>query len=576
MNKKTISIISLTILYSVLFYEQYVGVNFLLFTIATLALFFFQDKEALKNKSVLIFSLGAIFSASFAAVHGSYLSLWATIVSLMVIPGVMINKRSNVFLDFFTTLVNIAISTTFMIIEMIDSVKKGQGKGFLQILKYLVPLVFIVIFFFIYRAMNPLFEKLTQEIAEIISLSFVFFTLGGFTLVYAIYKQKRSKEVDEWEKSRPFIIDKENTILPKWNEGIAFSLLFVALNLMLIAVNFMDINYLYLGDGMPDGITHKEFVHKGVGMLILSIILGISILLFFFRGSLNFGKNKNLVKTLAFLWVAQNLFMVFSTGIRNTMYIDAALLTYKRIGVYFWLFFALIGLITLLVKLYKNKTVYYLAKYNFNALFLVLIASSALDWDMTISNFNLNRANQMDEISSLDKNYMLSLSEGNINALFKIKELKGFEIDSVYSYRDYYGSNTGWLDYKVYEFLLNDLEGDWRSYSIRRNKVRNDIAKLNDNGTLSAINLNGTYIDSLKPLTKLTQLKDLDISNSYINDWKYINHFKQLEKLSVSNLNEEDLEHFKLLKALKKLHITNTDYKVKNQFIEELPEVDVY
>jgi hypothetical protein len=578
MNKKTISLICLTAIYSVLFYDQHVGVNFLLFTLATLGFFFFQDKEAIKNKSVLILSFGAIFSASFAAIHGSYLSMWASIVSLMVLPGVFINKRSNVFLDFLSTLVNIVTATTFMIIDMIESIKKdkGNGNGFLRLLKYIVPIVFIIIFFFIYRAMNPLFEKLTQDVAEIVSLGFVFFTLGGFTLVYSIYKQKRSKDADEWEKSKPINIIEENTVLPQWNEGVAFSLLFTALNIMLISVNFMDVNYLYLGDGMPDGITHKEFVHKGVGMLILSIILGISILLFFFRGALNFGKNKNLIKILAFLWVAQNLFMVFSTGIRNGMYIDAALLTYKRIGVYFWLFFALIGLITLLVKLYKNKTVFYLARYNFNALFIVLILSSAADWDMVISNFNLNRAHQMDEISSLDKNYMLSLSEGNISGLYDIKELDGFEVDSIYSYRDRYSTNVNWLDYKVYDFLLDDIEGDWRSYSVRRERVRNDINELNDNGEIASINLNSSYIKSLEPLIGITNLKELDISNSNIKDWKYINDFKFLENLSVSNLIEEDLEYFKTLDSLKKLHITRTDYKVKNIFIKELPEVDVY
>ncbi|MDB4534423.1 DUF4173 domain-containing protein, partial [Vicingaceae bacterium] len=531
MNKKTISLICLTAIYSVLFYDQHVGVNFLLFTLATLGFFFFQDKEAIKNKSVLILSFGAIFSASFAAIHGSYLSMWASIVSLMVLPGVFINKRSNVFLDFLSTLVNIVTATTFMFIDMIESIKKdkGNGNGFLRLLKYIVPIVFIIIFFFIYRAMNPLFEKLTQDVAEIVSLGFVFFTLGGFTLVYSIYKQKRSKDADEWEKSKPINIIEENTVLPQWNEGVAFSLLFTALNIMLISVNFMDVNYLYLGDGMPDGITHKEFVHKGVGMLILSIILGISILLFFFRGALNFGKNKNLIKILAFLWVAQNLFMVFSTGIRNGMYIDAALLTYKRIGVYFWLFFALIGLITLLVKLYKNKTVFYLARYNFNALFIVLILSSAADWDMVISDFNLNRAHQMDEISSLDKNYMLSLSEGNISGLYDIKELDGFEVDSIYSYRDRYSTNVNWLDYKVYDFLLDDIEGDWRSYSVRRERVRNDINELNDNGEIASVNLNSSYIKSLEPLIGITNLKELDISNSNIKDWRYINEFKFLE-----------------------------------------------
>jgi Domain of unknown function (DUF4153) len=579
MNKKTISIICLTAIYSLLFYEQNVGINFLLFTVSVIGFFFYQYKESIKDKTVLLVSFGAIFAASFNAVHGSYLSMWATIVSLMILPGIFINKRSNVFLDFATTLVNIATSTTFMIIEMIESGKQGKGKGFLRLLKYLVPIVFVIAFFFIYRAMNPLFEKFTQEIAEIISLGWVFFTLGGFVLIYSIYKQKRAKAIDSWEENWLFNIDSENIKTPKWNETVAFTLLFIILNLMLISVNAMDINYLYLGEGMPDGLAHKQFVHKGVGMLILSIILGISILLYFFRGSLNFMKNKNAIKILAYLWVAQNMFMVVSTGIRNTMYINEALLSYKRIGVYFWLFFALFGLITLIIKLFKNKTIWFLAKYNLSILFIVLVASSSIDFDMVISNFNIDRAKQRDEISSFDKKYMLSLSEGNIAGLFSIKNMKGFEVDSVYSFSSfnrYYASNEDWLDNKVYRFLLNDYEGDWRSFSLRRNRVINDIKLLDNKGHLAQLNLQGYRLISVAPLSKLKNLKELNLLNRNIKDWKELENLKSLEKLSISYVKKEHIEYLKKLKKLKTLNANQTKTEIIILLKKELPNVTVY
>jgi len=580
MNKKIISIITLTVLYSVLFYEQHVGINFLLFTISMLGLFFFQDKTAFKSKPVLILSFGALFTAFFAAVHGSYLSLWATIISLMVIPGVIINKRSNILLDFFTSLINIGGSSVFMILEIADANKNGKEKGFLRLLKYLIPLVFIIVFFFIFRSMNPLFENFTQEIADLISIGFVFFTLGGFTLVYSVYKQKRGKEVDEWEQKWVMNIDENKTVIPKWNEGVAFMILFVVLNLMLISVNLMDINYLYLGSGMPDGITHKQFLHKGVGMLILSILLGISLLLYFFRGSLNFSKNKTVIKTLAFLWVAQNIFMVISTTLRNNIYVNDALLSYKRIGVYFWLLFALIGLVTLFIKLYKNKSVWFLARHNFTVIFIALIVSSAFDWDMIISDFNINRAQQENEISSYDKRYLLSLSEGNIADLHTIKDIKGFEVDSLYSY-NYYNdnkySNKNWLDYKVYEFLKEDTEGDWRSYSVRRNKVRKDIKQLNGLGELDTLDLRNNYrIKTIAPLSSLTQLKNLNLAECRITDWESLKNLKSLETLTASYLEIEDIEHFKDLPQLKSLDLQDTEVLILKEFIKELPHVEVF
>ncbi|MGB0881834.1 MAG: DUF4153 domain-containing protein [Vicingaceae bacterium] len=580
MDKKTTSIILLTVLYSILFYDQHVGLNFLLFTLALLGLFFFQNKKSFKKRSVQLLSVACIFSATFAVIHGSYLSMWATIISLMLIPGAILNKTSNILIDFATTFINIGGSPAFMIIDSVNSSKDGKSKGFLQVLKYLVPTVFIIAFFFIYRSMNPLFENATQDIADLISLGYVFFTLGGFALVYSIYKQKRAKEVDAWEENNSLNIIEKETKAPQWNEGIAFIILFIVLNIMLISVNFMDIHYLYLGEGMPDGITHKQFLHKGVGMIILSILLGISLLLFFFRGALNFDKNQKLIKLLAFLWVIQNVFMVISTTLRNNIYVDEALLSYKRIGVYFWLLFALIGLITLFVKLLKNKSLWFLMRYNFIVLFVVFIMSSAFDWDMIISKFNINRAKQVNEISSYDKRYLLSLSEGNIAELHSIKEMKGFEVDSLYSYAyddGFRHSNKNWLDTKVYDFLAGDEDGDWRSYSTRRYKVRKDIQQLNQLGELDTLDLRNSYsIKTIAPLAELTQLKSLNLSGCSITDWENLKLFKSLETLTISYVSAEDIEHFKQLPKLKSLNIESSNVKVLNKFIESLPNVKVY
>lgn len=584
MSKKSIAILCLTALYSILFYQQNVGINFVIFTVAAVALFFYQDKAAFKIKAVLLMCFGAIFSSIFAFVHNSNLSMWTTIVALFLLPGVIINRRSSILIDFVCSLYSSLVAPAYMIIDAVENSKnnKNKGNGFLRMLKYLVPIVFVITFFFIYRAMNPLFEKYTRDIADIISIGWVFFTLSGLVLVYAFYKQQRSKKVDVWEKNWKLNLTKEDVVKPKWSEGVAFTLLFIVLNLMLVVVNVMDINYLYLGEGMPDGITHKEFVHKGVGMLILSIVLGISILLYFFRGFLNFSKQKNALKVLAFLWVLQNVFMVVSTTIRNTMYVDAALLTYKRIGVYFWLFFALLGLIMFFIKLYKDKSVWYLARYNFTILYIVLIASSAFDWDMIISNFNISRAKQMEEISSLDKNYLLSISEGNIKDLYSLKDIEGFEVDSAYSYQGYltyHQTNTNGLDAKTYRFLLNDMNGDWRSASIRRNRVREDIKQLDENGDLANMDLSNSYLKSIKPLKSLTKLQTLNLSNNNFNlklqvlELSELNEIKTLHKLNLSNNYIYNLDSLKPNSNIEKLNLADNQLK-SLRFLNNFPNLD--
>jgi len=581
MNKKSIAIVCLTACYSVLFYHQHIGINLVIFTLATIGFCFFENKEAFKSKAVLLLSTGAMFSSCFAFIHNSNLSMWTTFVALLLIPGAIINKRSSIVIDLFSSLYTTLVSPGYMIVDIVDASKneKGKGKSFLRMLKYIVPAVFIIMFFFIYRAMNPLFEKLTHEIAEIISVEWVFFTLGGLFLVYSYYKQQRNKKIDEWEKKWKLQLTKEEQKVPKWSEGAAFVFLFIVLNIMLVAVNSMDVNYLYLGKGMPKGIDHKQFVHKGVGMLILSIILGITILLYFFRGYLNFGKHKNVLKILAFLWVAQNIFMVFSTGIRNTMYVDAALLTYKRIGVYFWLFFALLGLITLFIKLWKDKSVWYLARYNFTILYVVLLASSVLDWDMVISNFNLKRASQMEEISSLDKNYLLSISEGNIAGLFAIKDVEGFEVDSAYSYSGYgtyHVSNTNGLHVKVFKFLEDELDGDWRSYSLRRERVMTDIQNLDAEGELNSLELQSSYVKTIEPLQMLKNVKELNLNDNNFNQNEQlagINNLPKIEKLYLNNNYISNLDTVDVVEQLVKIELN--DNQLNNlKFLEKFPNLD--
>jgi hypothetical protein len=582
MNKKSIAILCLTALYSILFYHQHVGINFVLFTIATISFLIFTEKDSIKSKSVILLSLGALFSSVFAFVHDSNLSMWTTFIALAILPGAVNNKRASIIIDLGTTIYNIFIAPAFMFINAAQSSKKTNENTFLKLLKYLVPLVLIIMFFFIYRAMNPLFENFTQEIAEVISIGWVFFTLGGLVLVYALFKQRRNSTLDEWERNWNLTLNSETLNPPKWSEAGAFSILFVVLNLMLMAVNAMDVNYLYMGTGMPEGITHKEFVHKGVGMLILSIVLGISILLFFFRDYLNFAKQRNLLKLLAILWVAQNTFMVFSTAIRNTMYVDAALLTYKRIGVYFWLFFALLGLITLFIKLYKNKSVWYLARYNFSILYIVLLMSSAFDWDMVISDFNISRAKQMDEISSLDKNYLLSISEGNISKLYEIKDIEGFEVDSVYSYNwygysgGYHETNSNSLDAKVYKFLLEDAVGDWRSYSLRRDKVRADIQQLDKEGRLSSMELQNTYLRTLKPLTGLVNLNELNLSGNSLSNPEFISELNLLSNLKKLYLDRNYIYELDSLVENKNLtHLSLAENNLNNlEFIKNFPNLD--
>ena len=60
-------------------------------------------------------------------------------------------------------------------------------------------------------------------------------------------------------------------------------------------------------------------------------------MLYYFRGRLNYHSKNKTLKLLAYVWIAQNIFMILSTAYRNNMYIEESGISYKKIGLYVYL-----------------------------------------------------------------------------------------------------------------------------------------------------------------------------------------------------------------------------------------------
>ncbi|MDP1728422.1 MAG: DUF4173 domain-containing protein [Bacteroidota bacterium] len=478
-NKRAIAVLVCTIIYSLLFFHQHAGLNFLLFSVISVAFLGWYNRQLIAQKVWQVLAGMLLFAAAFVFIHGSLFAACVNVMLLLLISAFSFRQNGSVLINFFSSLFSVVFSPVFVLSNLQGKNSSGLNKNFLKYLVIIFPLVFALIFFAIYKNANPLFEKFTRDInLNFISKDWIIFTFGGFFLMYGFFYHQRIRAVDELEDSQVTVLENKAYPATKWNEKTAAIILFVLLNAMLLLINLLDLNYLYLGAGMPDGFTHKQFVHDGVGNLVFSIILGIVLILYFFRGLLNFEPANKMIKLLVYAWIIQNVFMVFSTYLRHNLYVFDGLLSYKRIGVYYWLFMSGVGLITTAIMLYKLKSWWYLIKVNSNIALLVLVLSTSVDWDQLISNFNLGHTRK-DNIAALDKHYLLSLSETNISALYAIKDEPGFEVDSPYSYKETtYPSNKNWLDQKRLKFLEKHSGADWRSYSIREARVFKEVSIL--------------------------------------------------------------------------------------------------
>ena len=114
-----------------------------------------------------------------------------------------------------------------------------------------------------------------------------------------------------------------------------------------------------------------------------------TIIIYFFRGKLNFYSKNQFLKTLAYIWIGQNALLAASVLMRNMQYINSFGLAYKRIGVLIFLILIIIGLATMVQKVAQRKSFFYLLNANSWATYIVLIFATSISWDTYITNYNL-------------------------------------------------------------------------------------------------------------------------------------------------------------------------------------------
>jgi hypothetical protein len=193
------------------------------------------------------------------------------------------------------------------------------------------------------------------------------------------------------------------------------------LNGLLLLVNVIDLQFMFGSQLLPANISYADYVHQGIFSLILSIVIAIAIILWYFRGSQNFAQQKTL-KTLAYLWIAQNLIMLLSAAYKNHLYINEFSLTYKRIGVYAFLLCTIAGLILTFIKIINKRSNFYLVKANSLVWYVILVMAVPIGWDKMIAEFNIYQAESKGK--EPDVNYLSSLSYQALPVLLKYQLTK--------------------------------------------------------------------------------------------------------------------------------------------------------
>lgn len=332
---------------------------------------------------------------------------------------------------------------------------RSQQLTVLRISAVAIPIVGAVIFLSLYASANPVFSQAFNWLSfdSLPFTLFLAFLLAGFFFYHPL------KRLNSWHDQQGFQILRQRKPLShahplslKFEIRTAFILLLL-LNLLLFFFNASDLHYLMSGHIPVEGFSHADFVHQGIYTLIVSIVLAISIILYYFRGNINFFQANTTLKKLAYIWIAQNLLLAISSAYKNALYIEEFSLTYKRIGVFVYLLMAIIGLITTYQKLQQKRTLWYLLHINSWCLIVILLINSYVPWDPIITSYNLNKSNEP------DYGYLISLSDSNIptllpylnDGLLNDRERSAFE-DKIKSFQKEKKSQS-WLSWNYQDHL---------------------------------------------------------------------------------------------------------------------------
>ncbi|WP_291864792.1 DUF4173 domain-containing protein [Maribacter sp.] len=463
MNTPIKSILS-ALAFSFLFYSKSLGLNLFLISILVVSLLMTLKKEHYTSWK---FPVIYLISALLVFINPTNYTIFVHLMAFLLFIGKSIAPNSPIYLSWSIGVMNMIVASAINYNERTKSPeisKKLISNTSINYIKGVIAAIFLLFTFsLLYKNANPVFNELLNQISfNFIRIPWLFFTLIGYVLFQHILRPYNPKDLIEQDKKIGNSLEKPTqsfllkTLKQIKEEHTLGSIIFIALNILLVFFLATDIIYL-LQENSSTNASYSSSVHQGIYALMFSIICAIILILYFFRGNLNFYKKNKQLKALTFLWIGLNITLALFTCIKNYQYVEALGLTYKRIGVFVYIGLTLIGLITTYIKVNQLKNFYFLLRTNIAILFYCLFISALVPWDNAITEYNLT------QLQHPDINYLIKLGKTNSTQLHnyslsnkvEIKERELERINSKYASFTKTESERTWQEYTLYQLTDN-------------------------------------------------------------------------------------------------------------------------
>jgi len=521
---KLIAIFGGGFLFNYLFWMESLALNLLIYSIFIIIILL-QSKEIEKSNKVFLFCFSHLLAALLVIYNQSALTITSYYISLVVFVGfVHATLLRGVFTALLSGFLQI-ISSPINLIRRLLNFKIGNlsFKQILKPIKYLIiPMFIIMLFGIIYSIANPVFadyaETLVTNIGNFVSNIFTFlfgdlsfarfmhiilgilFTAGillafknnglqtaEIKLNENLIRKRKSRllPIFSFEGRNIFVGDKVKSNMALKTKNITGVISFLALNLMLLFLNWIDLSTLWLNYVINEvGKNYSAELHEGTNALIVSLFMAMAVIIYFFNGNLNFFSRNKTIKLLAFLWIAQNAFLVCSVMLRDYNYIAMHGLTYKRIGVVIFLILCSFGLVTVYIKVAKQKTFFYLCKINSLTWYSLLLVCGLVNWDVFIVNYNIEHRKTI----ALGLDHLLEMSDKTLPLLDKNREL----LKNYISYSSYANKYTNDM-INVDTTAVISKKAQIKNIKLKMENKQNQLKAFDDDLDIRIENFNKSY-----------------------------------------------------------------------------------
>ncbi|MCK8480146.1 DUF4173 domain-containing protein [Psychroserpens algicola] len=464
---KHISILIASFLFSLLFFDKSIGLNLSIFSIITIVFLGFYNLKAFKNQRIRFYTLAYIITAIFVFVQHSGLSIIANCIAFFTLVGAISEQNTSIYVNWLNGMFTTIAAFFYRYISVNGSEEKVDWKKNIDILHLAkligIPLVFIIVFVLLYKNGNPVFNDLINTISfDFINFQWVLFTILGYYLFSNISKPVQIEPITSQDKQitdKLYKSEHFSEVQLKKEKQLGTTLLGL-LNLLILLYIATDVTYL-ITTNATTGTELSSQVHNGINTLIASIFIAIVIILYFFRGNLNFYSENKILKNLTYVWIILNVCLIGLIAIKNQNYIALYGLTYKRIGVYVYILLTCVGLITTFLKVLNIKNMVYLFRINTQIAFILLIVFSTINWDHTITKYNLNTA------QNFDISYLINLSNRNAVLLYEQK-------DNIIASHEHKKR----IDTKYWSYVEDVVQNEWQEYSYETFVISKKTSKL--------------------------------------------------------------------------------------------------